>query len=680
MQEQAYNSPSDSDHTDGESLADEVERLTAELSKWRERVPKLSAALRERTERVKSLEQRLLDPGKESDPGINARDELIGELEVKIQELNSLHQEAQGQLHSGSLEIDELRSEAQSWKTKWQSLTQSLDSQASVFAEQESNLKEKSLDLASLRSKLDEHAEELDVRANQIQTLSDEVESLSRRNENLFETTELANKQIGTLGDNLNELRGELREKDRTAEAVDLELDELKVSLAAETSRSLGKDEEIQVLQADVEGKRQTAVELEGRIDRLREEAEDLKNTMEGLKNTIAGLENTIEGLENTIVERDAGMESLFSDLGESRERVTQLESSVAAAEEAAAAHDEERREFSSRIAGQEEQIQKMETRSGQVANLEKEKHDLQSSVQALEVEKRQLDREAATAERHILEHVDHVNQLEEELRREQELTLSLEKELAKAQQNAVAQEQEQARVLDENTAQTAENAVKLEEELNHAVADSCQAVADSRKMEQDRDDFAGRVEQLETELSDQKRETAKLEQSLQASNKILDEIKSSGVDVEKTDSQQTDVRNLEQMVRDRTEQLNQLQWRQDMADKNPEDSSTDGKLMLVLNQQLEEARTANKQLREQLRTLEAGRRENGPTENDDLTQIRGVGEKLALQLNDLGIYRFEQIADLDISQLTDASHVLHAHKGRIERDEWIQQAAQLLG
>ncbi|MCZ6855954.1 MAG: hypothetical protein O7G86_18720, partial [Gammaproteobacteria bacterium] len=350
MQEQAYNSPSDSDHTDGESLADEVERLTAELSKWRERVPKLSAALRERTERVKSLEQRLLDPGKESDPGINARDELIGELEVKIQELNSLHQEAQGQLHSGSLEIDELRSEAQSWKTKWQSLTQSLDSQASVFAEQESNLKEKSLDLASLRSKLDEHAEELDVRANQIQTLSDEVESLSRRNENLFETTELANKQIGTLGDNLNELRGELREKDRTAEAVDLELDELKVSLAAETSRSLGKDEEIQVLQADVEGKRQTAVELEGRIDRLGEEAEDLKNTMEGLKNTIAGLENTIEGLENTIVERDAGMESLFSDLGESRERVTQLESSVAAAEEAATAHDEERREFSSRI------------------------------------------------------------------------------------------------------------------------------------------------------------------------------------------------------------------------------------------------------------------------------------------------------------------------------------------
>ena len=85
MHEQAYNPPPDT----GQSPAGDVERLTAELSKWQERVPKLSAALRERTIRVKSLEQRLqeleqLDASDQSDAGIKARDELIEELETKI--------------------------------------------------------------------------------------------------------------------------------------------------------------------------------------------------------------------------------------------------------------------------------------------------------------------------------------------------------------------------------------------------------------------------------------------------------------------------------------------------------------------------------------------------------------------------------------------------------------------
>ena len=144
-----------------------MERLTAELSKWQERVPKLSAALRERTIRVKSLEQRLqeleqLDSSDPSDAGIKARDELIEEFEAKIKELNTLHQAARGKLHSGGLEIDELHAEVQSWKEKWQALTQSLDDQASLVAGQESDLKNQSAELTSVKSKLVEHVEELD--------------------------------------------------------------------------------------------------------------------------------------------------------------------------------------------------------------------------------------------------------------------------------------------------------------------------------------------------------------------------------------------------------------------------------------------------------------------------------------------------------------------------------------
>ena len=133
-------------------------------------------------------------------------------------------------------------------------------------------------------------------------------------------------------------------------------------------------------------------------------------------------------------------------------------------------------------------------------------------------------------------------------------------------------------------------------------------------------------------------------------------------------------------MVRDRTEQLNQLQWRQEMEDQKTESSSVDGKMMLVLNQQLVDARASNKQLLEQIQELEGNRPIDGALERDDLTRIRGVGPKLALQLNKLGIFRYEQIAVLDELALSSESHVLYPHKGRILRDNWIQQAVKLAG
>ena len=62
----------------------------------------------------------------------------------------------------------------------------------------------------------------------------------------------------------------------------------------------------------------------------------------------------------------------------------------------------------------------------------------------------------------------------------------------------------------------------------------------------------------------------------------------------------------------------------------------------------------------------------------DDLTKITGVGVELAKRLNKIGIIKYEQIAnfsDDDIAQVDDALNF----KGRIERDNWIEQARDLL-
>lgn len=63
--------------------------------------------------------------------------------------------------------------------------------------------------------------------------------------------------------------------------------------------------------------------------------------------------------------------------------------------------------------------------------------------------------------------------------------------------------------------------------------------------------------------------------------------------------------------------------------------------------------------------------------EPDDLTQIKGIGEKLSALLHDLGIYHFHQIAawsDADGEWIDDKL----AFKNRVKREKWVEQATKL--
>ena len=62
----------------------------------------------------------------------------------------------------------------------------------------------------------------------------------------------------------------------------------------------------------------------------------------------------------------------------------------------------------------------------------------------------------------------------------------------------------------------------------------------------------------------------------------------------------------------------------------------------------------------------------------DDLRQIKGIGPKIAGLLNELGIQRFEQIAAWNATDIEWVNERLR-FKGRIEREEWIPQAKELL-
>lgn len=67
------------------------------------------------------------------------------------------------------------------------------------------------------------------------------------------------------------------------------------------------------------------------------------------------------------------------------------------------------------------------------------------------------------------------------------------------------------------------------------------------------------------------------------------------------------------------------------------------------------------------------------PASPDDLTLIKGVGPKLAISLNEMGIYTFKQLSGLSEKDLQWVDDNLTAFKGRAFRDNWVDQAKSLL-
>ena len=70
----------------------------------------------------------------------------------------------------------------------------------------------------------------------------------------------------------------------------------------------------------------------------------------------------------------------------------------------------------------------------------------------------------------------------------------------------------------------------------------------------------------------------------------------------------------------------------------------------------------------------------DGPTdgEPDDLKKIKGIGPKFEGDLNSKGIYYYRQIAAWKAADIAMVEGVIDSFAGRIERDEWVKQAAEL--
>ncbi|NNK16120.1 MAG: NADH-quinone oxidoreductase subunit E [Sulfitobacter sp.] len=62
----------------------------------------------------------------------------------------------------------------------------------------------------------------------------------------------------------------------------------------------------------------------------------------------------------------------------------------------------------------------------------------------------------------------------------------------------------------------------------------------------------------------------------------------------------------------------------------------------------------------------------------DDLKLIKGVGPKLENMLNSMGVFHFDQIAKWGDEEIAWADQNLQGFKGRVSRDDWVEQAKKL--
>lgn len=66
------------------------------------------------------------------------------------------------------------------------------------------------------------------------------------------------------------------------------------------------------------------------------------------------------------------------------------------------------------------------------------------------------------------------------------------------------------------------------------------------------------------------------------------------------------------------------------------------------------------------------------PGAADDLSRLKGVGPKFVARLNELGIYRYEQLAGLNANEAAHLDERMGPFQGRLARDRVVEQADYL--
>ena len=323
-----------------------------------------------------------------------------------------------------------------------------------------------------------------------------------------------------------------------------------------------------------------------------------------------------------------------------------------------------------------------LKERSTLVRELEAERGTYTESLSARDMEQEKLQRQLSELQHRVTTFQDHAQTLEGKLLTQQGLMSELEAELSHAQSDQVSAlkaAESQSREARQTSAKVAEELteqqhrsddlqslnIELQKRLDGYDVRTEELVAEVERERKARIDQQNGVHSLQAELDSQQKAHRKELAELAAQ---FDKRAEQNEPVGETSPVHTEqLLELQQLLRERTEELDKMRWREDQLKVAPDDN-----IAMILNQQLADAREENTRLRAKLKDRDD---EEHTPQADDLTELKGIGEKLVEQLEALGITQFKQIAQLDINSLEVDEHPLQGFKARILRDEWVEQA-----
>ncbi len=191
----------------------------------------------------------------------------------------------------------------------------------------------------------------------------------------------------------------------------------------------------------------------------------------------------------------------------------------------------------------------------------------------------------------------------------------------------------------------------KLERDVVRLEADNAQLNHDAALAKQEIESLRRDVAELD-ELQVQNTELSEVVKSMEASRRQYEQ----------------DAKRYQGVASETEKQSETLRIRLDEVEKN----------FLALEQQQQDA---IKQAREEAAIAnDPNAYDDEPVQEvDDLKQIIGIGKVFERALNELGVYSFRQLANFGISDIARVNTKLKEFKGRMEQDDWIGQAKELL-
>lgn len=191
-------------------------------------------------------------------------------------------------------------------------------------------------------------------------------------------------------------------------------------------------------------------------------------------------------------------------------------------------------------------------------------------------------------------------------------------------------------------------------------------------------------LDELERKVIELEAENAQLKHDASGTRLQIESLQRDVAELEELKAQNRELAHcLESMESSRRQYEADARRYREQAGQSEKESET---LRLRLDDVEKTFADMERQQREALREVKqaaSSRKMNGKSlpveERDDLQEIVGIGKVFERTLHDLGIYSFRQIAAFDVADIARVNAALKECKGRMEQDDWIGQAKELL-